>query len=237
MLRSVKSLRGYQLRATDGEIGKVKDVYFDDHTWTARYLVIDTGGWLTGRQVLISPNTLRGVDPASELLAVSLTRGQVENSPSIYEDQPVSRQHEAELADYYGYPYYWSAAYAGIPSAYPIATVPPVPLEPTGLADGWSKSAREEGDPHLRSAEEVMGYRIQAEDGEIGHVEDFLLDDDSWRIQAMVVDTRDWLPGKKVLLSPESIEEVDWPGASVHVRLRRDEVEGQPGYNGSALVG
>ncbi|MEO8053096.1 MAG: PRC-barrel domain-containing protein, partial [Acidobacteriota bacterium] len=107
MLRKAKDLSGYKLAASDGEIGKVKEFYFDDQSWTVRYLVADTGGWLSGRQVLISPYAL---DPANEgrnVIPVDLTKHQIEKSPSLDSNKPVSRQYELEYYPYYGWPGYW----------------------------------------------------------------------------------------------------------------------------------
>ncbi len=232
MLRSAKDLKGYAIRAKDDEIGKVKEFLFDDQSWTIRYMVADTGGWLTGRLVLISPNALQGSDWENEVLPVSLTKEQVENAPSIYEDQPVSRQYEVSYFDYYGYPYYWPGPYPAMAPAFPAgapanayASRPPT-TEPAGQTE-----QPERGDPHLRSTEEVSGYEIMAEDGEIGHLDDFLVDDASWRIEAVVVATRDWLPGKKVVISPKTIREVSWMEGYVRVGLRRDEIESGREYD------
>ncbi len=235
MLRSVKDLQGYAIRATDGEIGKVKEFYFDDQSWTVRYLVADTGGWLTGRLVLIAPNALGKADTVDELLPVSLSREQVENSPSIYEDQPVSRQYEASYYDYYGWPYYWGRPYPlGAPGAYP--TVAGLGMNVPPAQERADEVGQEEGgDPHLRSTEDVIGHSIQARDGDVGHVEDFVVDDETWTIRHIVVDTRDWLPGKKVLVSPQAIEEMDWGQAYVRVNLQRDDIENGPEYDRSAL--
>ncbi len=234
MLRSVKDLKGYTMRATDGEIGKVKEFLFDDQAWTVRYMVADTGGWLTGRRVLISPNALLGSDWENEQLPVSLTRSQVEDAPSIYEDQPVSRQYEAEYSDYYGYPYYWGGAYAGFAPTYALgaSTGAYTGGAPSGVRWPQAPTDRgERGDPHLRSTREVKGYDIRARDGEIGHLDDFLVDDGSWAIEGMVVATRDWLPGKKVVIWPGQIEEVNWMERHVAVRLTRGEVESAPEYD------
>lgn len=239
MLRSVKDLQGYTIQATDGEIGKVKEFLFDDQSWTIRYMVADTGGWLTGRLVLISPQALRGSDWEDQALPVSLTRAQVENAPSIYEDQPVSRQYEADYSDYYGYPYYWTTQYAGLAPIYaptvPAGVYPGDPVQEDEFPQAMDDS-REEGDPHLRSTDEVMGYDIQARDGEIGHLDDFLVDDAGWRIESAVIATRDWLPGKKVVISPQAIEEVNWAERYVRVNLTRDDIKSGPEYDPAATA-
>ena len=215
MLRSIEELYGYTIRAADGDIGKVHDFYFDDEFWTIRYLVVDTGTWLTGRRVLIAPASLGQPDWDTKTLPVRLTKKQVEDSPLVGTDQPVSRQLQVDLHHYYGWPHYWAGTSVGTP----FLIVPP------------DQSQEEEsGDPHLRSSREVIGYHIQATDDEIGHAEDFIVQDTGWVIRYMVVDTRNWLPGKKVLVAPDWIEEVEWVERKVHVTLERDSVEESPEF-------
>lgn len=217
MLRSIKSLRGYILRATDGDVGKVREFYFDDRFWTVRYLVADTGRWLVDRLVLLSPASLGDPDWERNLFPVNLTKDQVEKSPLISADEPVSRQMEVDLHGYYGWPPYWHAA-------------------PYIAAAQASAQRREKGDPHLRSTREVIGYHIRATDGEIGHVDDFVVDDKAWAIRYMVVDTRNWLPGKKVLVAPQWTMDVDWAGRRVNVDLTKDTIENGPEFDPSQPV-
>lgn len=215
MLRNIEELYGYTIRAADGDIGKVHDFYFDDQFWTIRYLVVDTGTWLTGRRVLIAPASLGQPDWDTKSLPVRLTKKQVEDSPLVGTDQPVSRQLQVDLHHYYGWPHYWAGTSVGTP----FLIVPP------------DQSQEEEsGDPHLRSSREVIGYHIQAIDDEIGHVEDFIVQDTGWVIRYMVVDTRNWLPSKKVLVATDWIEEVEWIERKVHVTLERDSVEESPEF-------
>jgi sporulation protein YlmC with PRC-barrel domain len=228
MRRSVKKLQGHIVCARDGDIGKVSNLYFDDRAWTIRYLVVDTGGWLSGRRVLISPVAVREADWAAEKLPVALTKGQVEHSPSIYADMPVSRQREIELARYYQWPYYWAGANLWAGGMYPGATAVPVvpPKDPAASDD-------EQGDPHLRSAKEVMGYRIVAQDGEVGHVDDFLFDDQTWTIQDLVVSIGGWLSSRRVVVPCRAIERVSWDERAVQVSLSQDAVQRSPDYDPS----
>lgn len=236
MQRTVSDLKGLSIAATDGDIGSVQDVEFDDASWTARYLVVDTGTWLPGRRVLISPISARGVDAPGGRLSVSLTKAQVEACPSVDADKPVDRQYEVEYSRYYGYPYYWTGPFRWGATRYadeafitgglaplPVVEVPPPPPEPPPLEGP--------GDPHLRSAREVMGYHIEATDGDIGHVEDFVVDDREWAIRYMIVGTRNWWPGKKVLISPEWISRVSWSDSRVYVDLTREGVKAAPAYD------
>lgn len=219
IMRSVQDLHGSDLIAKDGSVGKAGDLLFDDLSWTIRYVVVNTGGWLTGRKVLISPLAIEDPDWEHKVLSVILTRAEVENSPDIAADMPVSRQHQIALQGYYGWAPYWFGGFAPLPDELPR-----------------NIGKEEEGDPHLRSTKEVTGYGIEAKDGRIGHVEDFLVDDASWVIRYIVVDTRDWLPGKKVLVSTQWIEKIDWANADVHVDLTRDAVKGSPEYTTAPAV-
>lgn len=228
MLRSMKELRGYKIQTTDDEIGKAHEFYFDDQFWLIRYLVVDTGNWLPGRLVLISPHSLAKPDWAAKIFPVNLSKEQVESSPEIDIAKPVSRQHEVELAKYYNWPPYWSGAEARVAGAF---AVPPKAEE---------QQKEEKGDPHLRSSREVIGYSIEASDGEIGHVEDFIVDDESWIIRYMIVDTRKWLHwlpgGKKVLIAPAWIKRTDWSESKVRVDLSKEQIKNSPQFDSSAPV-
>lgn len=233
MLRQAKEFKSFKLRARDGDIGKAREFYFDDHHWTVRYLVADAGGWLTGRQVLISPYAL---DPANEVelvLPVNLTKKQIEDSPSLASDQPVSRQYETEYYGYYGWPMYWGGEYAWGASPYLMGGSPYL------MRDQEASKAtvrREEAwDPNLRSTSDVTGHDIQALDGEIGHVEDFVIDDETWSIRYLVVDTKNWWPGQHVLVSPQWIERVSWEESKVFVNLSRETIKRSPEYTPESL--
>lgn len=214
MLRKARTLKGFHLGAMDGEIGHVKDFYLDDTSWKVRYLVADTGKWLSHRKVLISPLALGSIDESQRSVHVQLTRDQVEHSPSIDADKPVSRQMEEDYLSYFGWPFYWlDPLMWGAPAAIGPTATPPAETH--------------HGDPHLRSAEEIVGYHLQARDGEVGHVEDFLIDDEDWSIHELIVDTRNWLPGKRVLVSPLFIKSVNWAESTVQVRLTREALESE----------
>jgi hypothetical protein len=220
MLTNAVDLKGLVIRATDGEIGTVDQFYFDDETWGIRYLTVETGGWLGGREVLISPVSVVSADWQGKHLDVALTMKQVENSPNIDTHRPVSRQDEATYLGYYGYPYYWGFYPAGL--ADPTAN-----FDNEVLAD---KIRRESTDSHLRSTEAVTGYHIEAADGEIGHVQGFVIDDENWAIRYMEVATRNWWPGKRVLVSPAWIQRVSWTDSKVFIRLSREAIQSGPEY-------
>lgn len=227
MLIKAKTLEDFKLNSLDGEIGKVKEFYFDDQYWTIRYLVADTGGWLTGRQVLISPYALGDADKGQQNLDVDLTKKQIENSPSLDSDKPVSQQFETDYYGYYGYPMYSGGLYMW--GAYPYIQRD---------REQWSKSipAEGKGDPNLRSTRKVSGYHIQATDGDIGHVEDFILDYGTWAIRYLIVDTANWWSGKKVLVSPRWIERVSWDESKVFINLPREIIQQSPEYRQEILL-
>jgi hypothetical protein len=219
MKRNIKSLIGFTLSATDGEIGKVKEFYFDDETWTIRYLIVDTGNWLSGRVVLISPQALLAPDWENKTFPINLTREQIKNSPDINTDIPVSRREEMELHSYYPWVNYWAPGYFGGMG----------PLTDSSVL--LEQRTEEQGeDKHLRSTHKVTGYTIQASDGKIGTVEDFLVDD-SWKIDFILVDTDHWFPGRKILLSPDMIKEIDWATELVVVYTTVAHVRNSPEYD------
>ena len=227
MLNKAQTLTGYTLHSLDGEIGKVKEFYFDDKHWAIRYLVADTGNWLTGRQVLISPHALGAVMKEEQRIAIDLTRKQIEDSPSLTSDKPVSRQFEYEYYGYYGWPMYWGGPYMW--GSYPyIVRDRKQGADPTKPEKAW--------DPHLRSTHDVSGHHVQAADGEIGHVDDFVIDDETWAIRYLIIDTRNWWPGKKVLVSPRWIERVSWSESKVFVNLPRETIKQSPEYTEESLL-
>ena len=224
-LRNAKELLGYAVRATDGNIGTVADVYFDDERWTVRYLVVDTGGWLTNRKVLISPRAVGVPEWNARVLPVSLTKSQVEKSPDIDTNKPVSRQHEAEHLGYYEYPFYWGGSGLWGMGEYPGDLSSQIAIEAELRANERAPVPAVSGDSHLQSFNAVLGYHIHATDGEIGHVDDLLVDERSWAIRDLIVNTSNWWGGHKVLIAPGSIRAVNWPDASVAVELSRADVQ------------
>jgi hypothetical protein len=233
MLRNTADLKALSVRATDGELGTVDQLYFDDKTWAIRYLVVETGGWLGGRQVLISPISVAETEWQARRLDVALTKKQVEDSPNIDTHQPVSRQHEAEYYGYYGYPCYWDGPNLWGPAFYPAGLARSATAAREALADRLAKDLT---DSHLRSTEAVTGYNIEAVDGEIGHVHGFLVDDQAWSIRYMEVATRNWLPGKKVLVSPAWIDHLNWMDSKVYVGMSREAIKDAPEYLESEQV-
>ena len=233
MLRSVKQLCKDKLGASDGEIGHVNDFYFDDQNWVVRYLVTDTGSQMPGRLVLISPYAFGNLYQGGKILLVNLTRQQIEKSPSIESHKPVSRQYEEKYHRYYGWPFYWQGGQLWGMSAFPVMSPPP---RRASDEQSTTKGEKQEyGDPHLRSAKAVIGYHIQATDKMIGCVTDFVMDDKNWTIQHVVVDTRNWLSGKKVMISPSQINRISWDESMVYVDLTKEAILAAPVFDSASF--
>jgi hypothetical protein len=216
MLHGIKEIKGFEILAQDGAFGSVYDFYFHDEDWDIVYLVADTGNWLPGRRVLLSPVALGPPDRAAGQIPVKLTKDRIKHAPSVGEDEPVSRQFQIKLHEYFGW-----RAYGGGGS-----------VARTDVKPGIEERT---GNPNLRSAREVTGYHIQAPDGEIGHVEDFILDD-AWKIRYLVINTRNWLPGRTVLIAPLGVEAIHWEGSMVHVNVAREKIRSAPEYDPSSPI-
>ena len=245
MLRNTNDLKNFAIHATDGGIGHVKDVYFDDDAWVLRYFVVETGSWLSSRKVLVSPFAVQEPDWEGKTLPVSSTMAQIENSPDIDTDKPVSRQNEEQYSGYYGYPYYWGGQGLWGEGMYPYSVVPNYV---TNRPD-WAERQREDeaalsaerarhrhDDPHLRSCDDVVGYHVQATDGEVGHIAGFLVDEVTWAIRYLVVDTSNWWMGNKVLIAPTWISGVHWSNETVSVDLSREALQASPVYDSDAVL-
>lgn len=219
MLFNTKDIKGSKLLATDGEIGHIHDVYFDDHDWALRYLVVDTGGWLTGRQVLLSPQCFGSYHPEAETLSINLTKKQIEASPTTEAHRPVSRQYEEAYYRYYGWPAYWNGdALTGL-GAYPIL------LPPTAAEIAARKQHVKDRELHLRSAEAVTRYAIEAIDGTIGNVSGLLLDERDWQIQDIAVETGPWYSHKEVFIPAGEIKRISYDDSKVFVTLSRQQIK------------
>ncbi len=220
MLHRVDGLLGHGVLAGRERIGKLSDLYCDDRFWVARYLVVDTGRWLAGRRVLVAPLHVAALRPGDEEVVLDLTPDEVRGSPGVDSELPVSLQHRVDLARQALWAPRWE------PTGLPLMGLPPPPARLRARA-----ARRAEGDPHLRSAAEVLEYGVEALDGEIGHLEDLILADEDWSVRHLVVDTRKWLPGRRVLLAVEWLARVDFPERRVHVDLTREQIRASPAYD------
>jgi uncharacterized protein YrrD len=224
MYQKIKQLYGMKLRASDGDIGQVKDFYFDDQTWAVRYLIVETGSWLAERQVLLSPHAFENhsfgkSDTDSGVLLVNLTRKQIEDSPSLGHHRPVSRQYEDEYHSYYGWPTYWEAG-----GMWGIAGFPPSPPAEAPSDNMRHRGHNQPDDVHLRSTKAISGYKIQASDELIGHVTDFTVDGRTWAIREIVVETGHWYSRKEILLLPENVVRIMHEGTALFVNLTKEDI-------------
>lgn len=221
MLHAIKDIENFKLKNKNQDLGHIKDFYIDDLSWVTRYIVVDTGSWLTGKKVLISPHSLKKPNFLDNVIYTDLTQEQIKGSPHISEKEPVSRQHEIDLRKYYGWPAYWSMT-----------------TSMQGILDDIKKEIEaeesKEKDPHLRSIRELRGYDVQAIDGDVGIVDSFIIDDDKWVIKYIVFDARKWLHwlpgGKYFLFAPEWTKDIKWDNSKIIVNLDRDTIENGPEF-------
>jgi len=189
MLQNTKELYGAKLAALDGEVGRIKDFYFEDRTGAVRYLIAETGSWLTGRLVLLLPHAVAKFDQYENILHLKLTKIQIENSPSLESHRPAGHRGHSFHADL-----------------------------------------------HLQSAQGLTGYAIQTIDGAIGRVSGLRVDDRSWLIRELVVETGHWHAGKQILITTLKIERISDEESKVFVNLTKADVQ-QIMENGAAPAG
>jgi hypothetical protein len=216
MLMAVSALKGFTISASDGTLGSAGDLLFDDQTWKIRWFVVDTGGWLSSRKVLIHPSAITRADASLLEIQVKMTKAQIEASPDLSTHEPVSRQAEAQVFDYYGWDPFWGSSYV-VPAG--------------GPASAQAPPAEAPGDPHLRGVADVIGYHLIANDGAIGHVENMFIDDRAWDIRYLVVDTGNWWPGAHVLLSPYAVEGIDAVEREIRLTVDRERVKASPPWD------
>lgn len=222
MLRSIKKIYGDKLGASDGEIGHVRDFYFDDRDWAVRYVVADTGSWLPGRKVLISPYSLGRLDPAQKILRVNLKREQIERSPTIETHKPVSRQFEEDYYQYFGWPYYWQGDGLWGESGFPVMELAPPQVNTGSPVRGH--------DAHLRSTRAVNGYQLRSGTEVIGHVCDFMIDPGSWAIEQLVIRTGNQFFGKEDLwVDMQKVSGISYEKSTVFADLNARTNENGPG--------
>lgn len=244
MLWNASEIDGYAVSASDGNIGIISDFFFDDTNWLVRWLVVDTGNWLSGRKVLLPSSALAHLDAETKECSIKLTMQQIKESPDVDTDRPVSRQMETNVYGYYGYSPYWNSGFGwmgdlgytggygymgGIGGAMPVS---PGSQRGEEIAD----AERNRDDVHLRSVAEVTKYHLHASDGEIGHVESFLIEDADWSIRYLIIDTKNWWPGKKVLISPLSVLDISWSDSMVNIDADRRKVKESPAFDASKKI-
>lgn len=238
MMLAISAFKGFAIVASDGRIGTVNDFLFDDTTWKIRWMVVDTGSWLSARKLLLHPSAVGQPDYRREELPVRLTRSQVAASPSSFTDECVSKQMETDLYGYYGWDPLWGDEnyFGAYPYGMGLGNAPMPSLQDWDLLEASRPGAADHGDPHLRSVSALTDYHIKAKDGTIGHLEDFLVEEDTWGIRYLVVDTRNWWPGRHVLLSPHAVRGISWAERAVELNVTRNQVEGSPPWDPAAII-
>lgn len=248
MLRSLREMSGFDVVARDGKIGKVNQFYFDDASWEIRYLVVDVGFWLRHREVLLPPVVFG--EPDEGHFKVDLTKHQVKKSPETNTAKPISRQHQVQLHEYFGWPAYWGyEGYFGVEQmTNPIQqyhsegeTVLVEDEDTVREAGNVEKPGTEpfkgvEVDPHLRSSKEVIGYHVKAQDGAVGDIADFVLDTQGWIVRYAVIDGRSHCEGKKLLVAVDWIDSIHWKNSEVHVSISEKDVCNAPEYDPDRLL-
>ncbi|MGH4121234.1 PRC-barrel domain-containing protein [Clostridium sp.] len=236
MLNKAKTLKNYKLNSLDGEIGKAKEFYFDDQNWSIRYLMADTGNWLTGRRVLISPNSIVSICKEEEYISINLTKSKIENSPTLDSHKPVSRQFQEKLNGYFDLPMHCVGQQMVGVCPPDVGAYPLIETKNNKEKVIESTMSDNEWDPHLRSTHKVSGYDIQAMDGKIGHVDDFIIDEETWEIRYLIIDTQNWLPGKKIVLSTQWISCLSWDESKVFVNFLCKDIKQSPEYTEESIL-
>lgn len=228
MLRNIEDIVGYDIQARDGSLGQVEDFFFDGNTWAIRYLVVRTGPWFFGKNVLISPHAVRTIDIDEEAVAVNLTQEQIKNGPDVDLARPLSRQQMINLHEYYNWPRNWLD-----PDAMRASYGPPVLPMPHEIMAVEAEKADEnvDADANVQSAGEIMGYAAEAIDGSIGSISTFVFDDEKWQIRYVVVDVGSWLPGRQVLVVPHWLQRIDHKARTAHINLHQHTIEDSPDFD------
>ncbi len=239
ILRRFHDIQGWELGARDGNIGRCHDLLFEDTDWAARYLVADTRKWLPGRKVLIPPRAVESLEESSGpvllsagTMVLSLTKEQIKNAPPLDSDAPVSRRYETAFNRYYDWPNYWAAPSIRDPQLYPTLLHRPEELTRRSDVQYRFSDRRPEEETHLRSAREVASYRCLAGGQNIGDVDDFLVEEESWIIRYLIVDARKYLPeGRWLLISTDWVAMIDWADSSIAVTLTTDQLAKGPRFD------
>ena len=226
---SIKHLYGSGLNATDGEIGHIKDFYFDDQAWFVRYVVVDTGTWLTGRRVLLAPNAFTNLEQVGAFHDVNLTRQQIADSPPLATHKPVSRQFQEEYYRYYGWPDYGNGN--GLSGLLPLPISEPISEDHSNTPNYRDVPSPQSPDAHLRSTQALNNYHIETHDGPIGHVTDFIFDRKNWSISHLVIETGQWLCSKEIVISPKQIERISYNESKIFVRVTREAILKAPEFH------
>jgi len=227
MERTINGLIGCRMEARDGDGGRVDDVYFDDESWAVRYLVLKTDDWLSGRKVLIAPLALMEDGGKIGVFRVNLTQDHIRNSPDIDTDKPVSRQQEIELYGHYSWKKYWESGFY----AQGVGEIKGISNNPQNVRSGGAV------DLHLRATSYVTGFHVHGTDGEFGHICNFVIDDRTWKVLNLVVDTGNLPVGKKVLVTVDHIIQMQWNDSEIYLNETKADIEKSAVFEPSAFSG
>lgn len=230
MLRKLHSLKSFVVHGRDGKFGKVDDFYFDQRQFVVRYLVLDTGNWLKQEETLISTQAIDDIDFDGKKIMVDLTTDQLEGSPSIKKNEPISKVKEKEIIEYFGWPDYWTKSHSSDSELIHAGTTERKKLLDFKILEKEKEAEEKAEKTNLRSVEEVRGYKIHAKDDNFGHVKDFFADEESWVIRYLLIDTRKIMDGKFVLIAPDWIQSISWQGKEIFVNKEKEEIEAAPEY-------
>ncbi len=234
MQYNINKFIGFKMGARDGDVGEIKEFYFDDETWAIRYLIVETGNWFSNKKVLIAPQALLAPDFSNKILPINLTKAQIKSSPDIDTDKPISRRQEVEMFGHYVWERYGgSGFYAGGSAA--VMNLPPIVDEEIIKENDPNENA-EDGDPHLRSSERVTGYYIHATDGDIGHIKDFIVNNKTWIITDLVIDTHNWLGGKRILMPVRHVKDIQWDNFKIILDVSKKYLEDCTIFNEPSFV-
>lgn len=201
---SLKQLLGYKISAIDGEIGKVKEFYFDETSWTVRYIIVETGSLFFGRKVMISTQAIIDAQWETEHFLTNMTIQQIENSPKVDDGKQLTRGQEILLNQHYNWKSYWDASIQKI-------------------ADGSNS--------YLVHANDLTGYQLIASDGQVGNIKDLIVAKASWKINSIVIDAFKTSPAKEILLSPKWIKEINADRSAAVSDHTTAEIKSNPAYN------
>ncbi|GGD02692.1 hypothetical protein GCM10007216_36830 [Thalassobacillus devorans] len=242
MLYFASTLKNYNIQANDGELGKVKDLYFDDKKWTVRYLVADTRKWLPGKKVVVSPSGVKAVDTGEEVVHVENNKEDIRHNATLEEKQDFSYEKEMELSDTFGWKQYWAGEFLWGGYLTPMDPVeePARAAEPQTTQEPPINDNVHDRKDKLRSSESIKGEFkhgvVHGENGKIGYIKDLMIDEGTWRIRYLLVDTSEWSTNERVLLSPDWLQSVDWLTNDFYIDLKLETIEDGPNYEKDQTV-
>jgi hypothetical protein len=195
MIIASKHLQGVCVVGSEGAAGCVLDVLFDDRSWHVKYLVVRLGGRLSAWHVLLKPDLVTHAAWTERELHVPLSGREFRQLPGVQSDPPVAYRQELQAARF---------------SAWEAGRIEDVVLD---------------GDPHLRNMRAVTGHRVEASDGPVGRIAEFIIDDEYWTVRYVVVNTGRLLPSLRVLIAPTWVETISWEDRVVRLSATREELE------------